>query len=167
MPTEPRTGVPISRQEEPAKELRQRPLPHTVTGLNSRDHALQKDSAPDGTLIVGKAIRFKGDISACDCLVVEGEVEASLVAQRLVVAKDGRFQGTAKVANAEVAGSFVGNLDVTDKLLIRGTGRVAGGCRYARISIEDGGVITGDVNAKSGHLESLSLETPQQKTANS
>jgi cytoskeletal protein CcmA (bactofilin family) len=134
-------------------------------GLNTQDRAIQKDAAPEGTLIVGKGIRFKGEISACNCLVVEGEVEATITTQRLVVAKDGRFQGTAKVKTAEVAGSLVGKLEVTDMLVIKRTGRVAGACQYQRISIEDGGAISGDINSQSNRLESISAERTLSKSA--
>lgn len=165
MPIERRTTGSKPDRQETAAEVRQRPLPHTVTGLNSQDRGPQKDAAPEGTLIVGKGIRFKGEISACNCLVVEGEVEATIMTQRLVVAKEGRFQGTAKVTNAEVAGTLVGKLEVTDKLLIKRTGRVAGACQYQRISIEDGGVITGDVNSQSSRLGPVPTDLSLSKSA--
>ena len=62
-------------------------------------------SAPrpeESKLIVGRNIRLKGEISACDVLVVEGEVEASINCRLLEVVRGGVFRGNAEVETAEV-----------------------------------------------------------------
>jgi len=110
----------------------------------------RKPTPPEGPagegkkLVVGREIRLSGAISSCDCLVVEGQVEADLTdAHTLVVAKGGVFSGTAIVENAEISGRFEGELTVRDAATIRPGGLVKGSITYANVVMERGGVIEG------------------------
>ncbi|CAA6605185.1 hypothetical protein MTBLM1_50011 [Rhodospirillaceae bacterium LM-1] len=97
-------------------------------------------------LIVGRDICLTGEISACDRLVVEGRVEASLSDARSVeISETGFFKGNAEVEEATIAGSFEGQLAVRGRLIIRGTGRVRGSVRYASLVVEQGGQLSGSV----------------------
>ena len=125
-----------------------RPLPKGIVGLAQAQQAQASaslESAPEGTLIVGRDIHVKGEIEDCRVLVVEGRVEASTKAERLEVRRGGAFYGGAEVARAEIAGTFEGKMTVTESLEIGAGGRVCGEIRYARITIEAGGEIAGDV----------------------
>ena len=99
-------------------------------------------------LTVGRDIRFNGEITACEKLIVEGHVEASLKDARMIeIAPSGHFKGTAEVKEADISGHFEGNLIAHDKLIIRKDGRVSGSVRYGRIVIESGGEISGDMSS--------------------
>ncbi len=126
----------------------QRPLPAGVIGMPASERGPRqerREATPSGTLIVGQAIKFKGQIDSCQNLIVEGRVEASLAAQSLTVLKGGLFKGTATVDKADIAGHFEGKLTVRGQLSIMGSGRAAGHIRYERIRIETGGEIAGEV----------------------
>ena len=126
----------------------QQPLPTGVVGLTHPDRGPRqehREAAPSGTLLVGKAIKVKGQIESCQNLVVEGRVEAELTATSLSVLKDGLFKGTAEVDKADIAGSFEGTLTVRGTLSIKAGGTATGHIRYRRIAIEGGGEIAGDV----------------------
>ncbi len=98
------------------------------------------------TLIVGREISLNGQITACDRLVVEGKVEASLSDSRFVeIAESGMFKGNAEIDEADIRGRFEGKLSVAGRLLIRGTGKVIGEIRYGQIEIELGGQISGTI----------------------
>ena len=98
------------------------------------------------TLIVGREISLNGQITACDRLVVEGKVEASLSDSRFIeISETGTFKGNADIEEAEIRGRFEGKLSVTGRLLVSGTGRVVGEIRYGQIEIELGGQISGTV----------------------
>ena len=102
-------------------------------------------------LIVGKGIVLNGEITACDRLVVEGRVEATLNKTRSIeIAPTGVFKGAAEIEQATVGGLYDGKLTCKGKLTIRGAGRVQGEVRYGEIEIEAGGVISGNVGATSG-----------------
>ena len=107
----------------------------------------QAPKGPDPkTLIVGREVSLNGQITACDRLVVEGKVEASLSDSRFIeISETGTFKGNADIEEAEIRGRFEGKLSVTGRLLVRGTGRVVGEIRYGQIEIELGGQISGTV----------------------
>jgi cytoskeletal protein CcmA (bactofilin family) len=101
-------------------------------------------------LVVGREIRLSGEITACDKLVVEGQVEASLSDARVIeVAPTGYFKGDAQVNEADISGRYEGELIAKDKLIVRSSGRISGSIRYGRIVIESGGEISGDMRALS------------------
>lgn len=109
------------------------------------------DSPDPKTLIVGREISLNGQITACDKLIVEGKVEASLSDSRFVeIAETGMFKGAADIEEAEIRGVFEGKLSVRGRLLIRGTGKVIGEVRYGQIEIECGGQISGTVETTGG-----------------
>ncbi len=145
----------------------QRSLPAGVIGLPASERGPRherREAAPSGTLIVGQAIKVKGQIESCQNLVVEGRVEASLSAESLTVLKDGLFKGTAVVDKADIAGHFEGTLTVRGQLSIKGSGRAAGHIRYQRITIEGGGEIAGDVaSGTKADVESKSARPAKRK----
>jgi cytoskeletal protein CcmA (bactofilin family) len=106
-----------------------------------------KTEGPDpNTLIVGRQISLTGQIAACDKLIIEGKVEASLSDSRFIeISETGMFKGTAEIEEAEIRGRFEGKLSVRGRLLIRGTGKVIGEIVYGQLEIECGGQISGIV----------------------
>ena len=114
-------------------------------------------------MTVGREIKLKGEISNCDVLVVEGDVEATVDSKMLEVADGGTFNGTATVEASEIHGDFEGTLTVSGLLRIHGTGSVSGKVRYGKIEVESGGEISGDIasasSAKSGKSDKSSDKT--------
>jgi cytoskeletal protein CcmA (bactofilin family) len=109
------------------------------------------------TLTVGRNISLNGEIIACEKLIVEGTVEATLNDAHVIeVKKGGCFKGSADVTAASISGEFAGTLVAKDLLTVHGGGHVEGSVRYGRIIIEAGGEITGDMS---------SLEIQQKPTA--
>lgn len=98
-------------------------------------------------LCIGSKIKMKGSVEDCGVLQVDGHFEASAQSNDLKVSESGIFVGDADVHNAEIVGRFEGNLNVKDRLVIRSTGVVTGTVRYGGIAIENGGKITGDIQA--------------------
>jgi cytoskeletal protein CcmA (bactofilin family) len=105
-------------------------------------------------LIVGKGIRLSGEISSCERLVVQGEVEVTLNdTLALEIAESGRFTGGCEVEEADISGVYEGDLTVRKHLCVRGTGRLSGTIRYAQLELERGGQIAGNISvigAESG-----------------
>lgn len=102
-------------------------------------------------LTVGPNIKLKGvEITDCDTLVVEGTVEATMNSRVIKIAHNGAFHGTAEIDVAEIHGRFEGSLTVREKLVIYGTGKVSGNIRYGKVVIEEGGELTGQIEAGTG-----------------
>jgi len=102
--------------------------------------------AKGSKLIVGPDIKLKGaEITDCDTLVVEGRVEAAMDSRVIQIAQQGTFLGTVGIDVAEIHGRFEGELTARKQLVIHTTGKVTGKIRYGKLSIEEGGELSGDI----------------------
>lgn len=125
-------------------------LPPAPTTHEVHEPGTAKDAgiAPTGgaKLIVGRNVKLKGvEISDCEMVVVEGQVEASVQAKGMQIAKPGTLKGNATIDVAEIDGDFTGELTAHAKLVVNGTGRVSGTIRYGSLIVAEGGEVTGDV----------------------
>jgi cytoskeletal protein CcmA (bactofilin family) len=111
---------------------------------------------PGSKLFVGINIKLKGvEISNCDALVVEGQVEATVSSKAMEIAEPGTLKGTATIDVAEIHGHFSGELTARTLLVVHGSGRVSGTIRYGKLIVAEGGEINGDVR----QLDAPSLVT--------
>ena len=113
-------------------------------------------------LTVGPNIKLKGvEITDCDTLVVEGTVEATMDSRVIQITEQGAFRGSAEIDIAEIHGEFDGTLTVRDKLVIYSTGKVSGKIRYGKVVIEEGGQLSGEIEAGiSGNSRSAAAAAP-------
>lgn len=135
------------------------PLPSDVQPIQvpvtPREHkpAPERDaSGPEGRarLTVGAEIKLQGaQISDCDTLLVEGQVDACMDSRVIIVAEQGTFRGTVHVDIAEIRGRFEGELSARSQLMIRASGKVTGTVRYGKLLVEEGGELAGDVAAQT------------------
>lgn len=127
------TGAPPSPAGAPAAGPVHEPPALTATSGGSK-------------LIVGRNVKLKGvEISDCDLVVVEGQVEASVASKGMQIAKPGTLKGNAVIDVAEIDGEFSGELTAHLKLVVNGSGRVSGTIRYGSLIVAEGGEVTGDV----------------------
>jgi len=97
-------------------------------------------------LAVGVDINLKGvEISNCDVLVIEGNVDATVHSKAMEILKPGRLNGTATIDVAEIHGAFDGELTARTRLVVHGTGRVTGTIRYGSLVVAEGGSLTGEL----------------------
>jgi len=107
----------------------------------------KSDERKEAKLIVGPDIKMKGvEIADCDTLVVEGRIEATLDSRVLQIAQNGIFAGTVAVDTAEIHGRLEGELTVRKQLVIHATGKVQGKIRYAKIKVEEGAELSGEIS---------------------
>ena len=101
----------------------------------------------EAKLIVGPDIKMKGvEVTDCDTLEVEGRIEATLDSRVLLIAEKGVFSGTVAVDSAEIRGRLEGELTVRKVLVVHATGRLSGKIRYARIKVEEGAELSGEIS---------------------
>jgi cytoskeletal protein CcmA (bactofilin family) len=135
-----------------APQPRPAPMPEQASAPAAAPRATAGSSAPDAidppgsTLSIGVNIKLKGvEISDCDALVVEGQVEATVSSKAMEIAKPGTLTGTATIDVAEIHGHFSGELTARTRLVVHATGRVSGTVRYGKLVVAEGGEINGDV----------------------
>jgi cytoskeletal protein CcmA (bactofilin family) len=134
-----RPATPVTAAPTPAANAT--PVSEAVISANAAGER------KEAKLVVGPDIKLKGvEISDCDTLIVEGRVEATLDSRVLEITPNGVFQGTIAVDNAEVHGRFEGELTVRKQLTIFGAGKVSGKIRYAKIKVEEGAELSGEIS---------------------
>jgi cytoskeletal protein CcmA (bactofilin family) len=136
-PMPPATPSPAPQESAKLPEAARHPTP-----------VLDKtEERKEAKLIVGPDIKMKGvEVSDCDTLVVEGRIEATIDARVLQIAPHGVFSGTVAVDTAEIHGRLEGDLTVRKQLVLHGTGKISGKIRYARIKVEEGAEIAGEIS---------------------
>jgi cytoskeletal protein CcmA (bactofilin family) len=131
LPSRPAPAAPVAAAvpvRRPAEPIRQEPV-----------REVRK-------LIVGRDITLSGEIAACDHLIVEGTVEASVKeCHRLEVAEAGLFRGAVEIHEAEIAGRFEGQIIVQGRLYVRSTGRIEGKVQYGELAVDAGGTLDGEI----------------------
>jgi cytoskeletal protein CcmA (bactofilin family) len=104
-----------------------------------------------GRLVVGPNIRMKGvEVTDCDVVIVEGHIEAKFDSRVVEIAESGFLSGAASMDVAEIWGRFDGDLTVRQQLIVHPTGSVSGNIKYAKIRIEEGGEISGQISTLKG-----------------
>jgi cytoskeletal protein CcmA (bactofilin family) len=107
----------------------------------------QRHNSEGKRLVVGRDISLSGEIKACDSLIVEGSVEATLENSRfLEVTEGGVFIGTVVIDEVVIAGYFEGAITARERLTIKSSGRIKGNVKFKQIEIELGGEIDGDLH---------------------
>jgi len=118
---------------------------NTTSYTGSSAQAQSSDN--DNKLVIGSGINLSGEIDACDHLIVQGTVEASLKgANILEIAEQGAFYGTVEIENATIAGRFEGDITVRGRLNVESTGIIVGTISYKELSIEAGATIDGAIS---------------------
>ena len=145
----------------PSPPVTPAPAPSTAPASPQVDAKL--DARKEAKLVVGPDIKMKGaEITDCDTLVVEGRMEATLDSRVLEIAEHGVFQGTIAVDHAEIRGRFEGEITVRKQLIILGTGKVSGKIRYAKIKIEEGAELSGEVSTLDKSAVQAGLIPPRR-----
>jgi cytoskeletal protein CcmA (bactofilin family) len=115
----------------------------------------QRGGSTEGKrLTVGREISLSGEITACETLIVEGSVEATLENSLfLEIAEGGIFKGTVVIDEAVISGTFEGSITARQRLSIKSTGRITGTVKFHQMEIELGGEIDGDIHVLRGRAE--------------
>jgi cytoskeletal protein CcmA (bactofilin family) len=150
-----------------AKTLMSAAMPTTDASLVRAPAPTPSDLADSGKrLIVGQGIHMKGEITACDRLIVEGQVEVTLKATRMLEIKPtGHFTGSCEVEEADVSGVYDGNLTVRGRLIVHAGGRVTGDISYGEIELERGAQITGKLGVRERAAHSSAERSEGRRNA--
>jgi cytoskeletal protein CcmA (bactofilin family) len=97
--------------------------------------------------VLGPTLRFKGDLSAQEDLILQGRIEGSIhQAQRIVIAAGGAVIGTVHARVVLVDGNVQGDLHGFESVTVRETGRVVGNIFAPRVVLIDGAVFNGRID---------------------
>jgi cytoskeletal protein CcmA (bactofilin family) len=158
-----------NRRDESFRQPQSTPAPVAATAAPAPSETTieqPKADRKESKLVVGHDIKIKGvEISDCDTLVVEGRVEATLDSRVLEIAEHGVFQGTIAVDQAEIRGRFEGEITVRKQLIVHASGKVSGKIRYAKIKMEEGAEIAGDLAVLDNKATAINVSTKRVANA--
>lgn len=155
--TSGRTPAPeaaVSRPEprEPRAEPRTpsaRPpeaRPHEARAPEVRAPESRAPEAAPRASVLGPTLRFRGELSAQEDLIIQGSVEGSIThTQSLTVGTDGTMKGDIRARVIVVDGKVDGDLYATESVAIRATAKVKGNVFAPRVGITEGAFFQGQV----------------------
>ena len=97
---------------------------------------------------IGKAVHFKGDMSAREDVLIEGRVDGTIALKmnKIEIGEGGYVEANVCAKVIIVSGEMFGDLIASDQVIVTKTGRVTGDIYTADVSIEDGAFIKGSID---------------------
>jgi cytoskeletal protein CcmA (bactofilin family) len=123
-------------------------------------------TAPIEQATIGRSLVIKGEISGSEALYIDGRIEGkiTLTDNRVTIGRNGTVQADINAREVVVMGKVTGNIECTDRVDIRSEGVVNGNVSTVRISVEDGAVLKGGIEVRSGERKQQNQPQPQAKT---
>jgi cytoskeletal protein CcmA (bactofilin family) len=107
--------------------------------------ARQPDAAPRAS-VLGPTLRFRGELSAQEDLIIQGSVEGSIThTQSLTVGTDGSMKGDIRARVIIIDGKVEGDLYATESVSVRATAKVKGNVFAPRVGITEGAFFQGQI----------------------
>ena len=107
------------------------------------------DAAPRAS-VLGATLRFRGELSVQEDLIIQGSVEGSIThTQSLTIGADGSMKGDIRARVIVIGGKVEGDLYATESVNIRATAKVTGNVFAPRVGITAGAFFEGQVDMQS------------------
>jgi cytoskeletal protein CcmA (bactofilin family) len=105
-------------------------------------------TSSEGATVIGREIKFRGEISGSTDLLIDGEVDGiiRLSTARVTVRAEGRVHATIVAQDVVVIGLMEGEIRATGSVELRNGAVVHGDVFATRLSIEDGATLHGGVD---------------------
>src|SRR6202022_4683363 len=155
---------------EPRIEARVEPRSPPPRAAEPRAPEVRAPEAAPRASVLGPTLRFRGELSAQEDLIVQGSVEGSIThTQNLTIGTDGSMTGNIRARVIVIDGKVDGDLYATESVNIRATAKVKGTVFAPRIAIQDGAFFQGQVEMQpsgaavqehSARLRQAALNTP-------
>ena len=139
---EPRGPSPVSRAPD-AKAPELRTAEPRIA--EPRAEARVPETASRAS-VLGPSLRFRGELSAQEDLIVQGSVDGSIThTQSLTIGTDGSMKGDVRARVIVIDGKVDGDLYATESVTIRATAKVKGNVFAPRVAITEGAFFQGQI----------------------
>lgn len=113
------------------------------------------DTASERVSVLGPTLRFKGELSADEDLVVHGQVDGTIgPSPRVTIGPEARVTADVRAGIVVVEGTVHGNLHAATSVLVRESATLAGDIEAPAVSIQEGARFNGRVAMGSGARDS-------------
>ena len=97
--------------------------------------------------VLGASLRFKGDLTADEDLVIEGQLDGSVLHTRsLTIGSQGQVRGNIRARRVIIEGQVNGNVYALESVTLRAGAALQGDVFARRVSIETGARVSGRVD---------------------
>lgn len=122
---------------EKMEPTRSEPVTHSTSDVRIRK-----------TSVIGPTLKFRGELSANEDLIIEGEIEGTIAhhEKNLTVGKEGRVKADINARSVEVLGLVEGDIHGEEVVKLASSAKVKGNIICARIIMEDGAQFTGSID---------------------
>jgi cytoskeletal protein CcmA (bactofilin family) len=140
-----RAGVePSLTRPEPRMPGESRPMPRAPEPARAPEAKAPEPASRASVL--GPTLKFRGELSAQEDLIVQGSVEGSIThTQSLTIGTDGTMKGDIRARVIVVDGKVEGDLYATESVNIRATAKVKGNVFAPRVGISEGAFFQGQI----------------------
>lgn len=137
--------VPVAKPTVPASSVTSK-VETSMSESIRRDSSVTSQTGVQAT--IGRSIVLKGELSANEDLIIEGQFEGTVNLQDhcLTVGSNGKVKAEIQARQVVILGSVNGNVSARDKIEVRQTGNVTGDLTSASISIEEGAYFKGSID---------------------
>ena len=138
-------GVPSAKPTVPASSNPSKvetSMPESIR----RDTSVSSQGHVQAT--IGRSIVLKGELSANEDLVIEGQFEGTVNLQDhcLTIGANGKVKAEIQARQVVIHGTVNGNVSAREKIEVRRTGNVTGDLTSASVSIEEGAFFKGSID---------------------
>ena len=143
---EPRESRPEPREPRAESKISPPPRPAEARAAEPRAPEVRIPDAAPRASVLGPSLRFRGELSAQEDLIIQGSVEGSIThTQSLTVGSDGTMKGDIRARVIVIDGKVEGDLYATESVNIRAAAKVKGNVFAPRIGIAEGAFFQGQI----------------------
>jgi cytoskeletal protein CcmA (bactofilin family) len=104
------------------------------------------------TAVIGPKIKFKGELTGEEDLLIQGQVEGSvdLKGNHLTIGSQGVIKANMTAKTITVEGRVEGDINATEHIAIKSGSQVQGNLKAERVTLEDGAKFRGAIDMDMG-----------------
>jgi cytoskeletal protein CcmA (bactofilin family) len=107
-------------------------------------------SATEHVSVLGSTLRFKGDLSAGEDLLIHGQVEGNIgPAPRVTIGPEARLKATVTADVIVVEGHVEGDLNANESIIVRKSAQIRGNIQAPIVNIAEGAKFNGGIKMEA------------------
>ena len=134
-------------------------------GSSSKNTSEVRSLGP--TAVIGPKIKFKGELSGEEDLIIEGTVEGTIELKdhQLTIGKQGAVHANVSAKSITIEGKVEGDLTAVERINIKASSEVLGNVKAERVMLEDGAKFRGSIDMDTSRPSSSSSSTSSKTSA--
>lgn len=112
--------------------------------------------------VLGPTVRFKGELTADEDLMIQGEIEGSIHhhARHLTIGPQGRVKADIRANHIIVQGEVEGDMYGTEAVIIEASSRVRGNVFAPRVALKEGAKFKGSIDMDQSEPRQQTTDAP-------